>query len=457
MFPLSQNDRGVAVLMMMTSVALLAFLLSDFTFETKVNKLKIYNSQDKFQARLNAEAGLNFAMSKLRIYQEARNLIESNENIKSFVKPSQIESVLLEPFVYPIPNFPDMGAIQRSALQEFRENTLFQGQVNVTIKPVSGFLNPNNMRIAPPDPTASKDNSSDQQNQGRFDRNDDEEEKSPELYMEETLTETLRLLMEDKRETDTDFDIKYGNLEARMLIKELKYYISDKDLFDDAERGEFESRYLSENVRPKYAPLTSLDELHLLLGWPDEIVELIRDKLTVHEVAVIAVNELTEDQLKILFPFITDFQIEEFFRYRNGDQELGEEPQEFKTAAEFKQLMVNRLGVLDSQSFDERMKEFEKAGLKIGVAGKLYKVTSRGVKGRAEYNLVAYVDMPLKPQPEKPKTQNPPGPDDNRNREDNNSDRGNEVTGQDDPEDDKNEEEDKTEYMVPRILEIQVE
>lgn len=447
------NERGVAVLMVMTSVALMAFLLSDLTFETKVNKLKIYNSQDKFQARLNAEAGLNFALSKLRIYQEARNLIENNENLESFVKPSQIEDVLLEPFIYPIPDLPDMSSIQKSALQDFKESLLFEGGVNVTIKPISGFLNPNNMRIAPADPTESNDNDNTQDQQTRFGQ-DEENEKSPELYMEETLIETLKRLMEDKRETDTDFDIKYGNLEAKMLIKELKYYISDKDLFDDPERGELESKYLSKDVRPKYAPLTSLDELYLLLGWPDEIVDLIKDKLTVHEVAVIAVNELTEDQLKILFPFITDFQIEEFFRFRNGDEELGEAPQDFETAAEFKQLIVQRLGVLDSQSFDERMQEFEKAGVKIGVAGKLYKVTSRGIKGRAEYNLVAYVDLPLKPQPEKPENE---GQNQGRGNDQDEDDDDNQRRGDDQDEGEEPAQEDKIEYMVPRVVEIQVE
>jgi len=444
MLPTIKDERGVAVLMVMTSVALLAFLLSDFTFETKVNKLKIYNSQDKFQARLNAEAGLNFAMSKLRIYQEARNLIETNENIKNIVKPAQIESVLLEPFIYPIPDMPKMDALAKSALNDFRENTLFQGQVTVTIKPVSGFLNPNNMRIAPPEPTAPKENTSNKNGDSQFSQ-DGDSEKSPELYMEETLITTLRQIMEDKRESDRDFDIKYGNLEPRMLIKELKYYISDKDLFDDAERGELESNYLSKDIQPKYAPLASLDELYLLLGWPDEIVKLIEDKLTVHEIAVIAVNELTEDQLKILFPEITDFQIEEFFRYRDGDQELGEEAQEFKTAAEFKQLMVNRLGVMDSQGFD-KMKDFEKAGLKIGVAGKLYKVTSRGSKGRADYNLVAFVDMPIKPQPEKPAK--PENTQVSSNQQGDQSDQGDEK---------KEKEEDKIEYMLPRVVEIQLE
>lgn len=448
----AQNQQGVAILMVITSIAILAFILADFTFETKVNKLKIYNGQDKLQARLNAEAGLNFALSKLRIYQEARNLLEKNESLKGVVQPSQIEAILLEPFIYPIPALPGMGAIQRSALADFSSTIIFNGEVTVQMSAVSGFLNPNNMRLAPL--TAQE------QEEPTFFRDNDDDgaaEKSPQLYMEETLLETLVQALEKKNEEDEDFALKYGNLDPALLIKELKFYVSDPKLFEDPERAEIEAQYLAANITPKHAPLTSIDELYSLIGWPDDIVNLIKDQLTVHEVSIIAVNELTEDQLKVLFPDITPFQIEEFFRFRNGDPELGEEAQEFKTAEEFKQLIVGRLGVLESERYDERMKEFEKAGVQVGVAGKLFKVTSIGKKERATYTLVAFVDLPIKPQPEKPTNPNqlPPNPDDADDVDDFDD---NEVVGQDDPNNPNNEEKPTPiELMLPRVVEVRVE
>ena len=52
------SEQGIALLMVMGVIAILTFLLADFTFETKLNKIKIYNQQDKIQARLNAESQL---------------------------------------------------------------------------------------------------------------------------------------------------------------------------------------------------------------------------------------------------------------------------------------------------------------------------------------------------------------------------------------------------------------
>ena len=53
------------------------------------------------------------------------------------------------------------------------------------------------------------------------------------------------------------------------------------------------------------------------------------------------------------------------------------------------------------------MSELKQAGLTIDTAGKLYKVNSRGVFNNAVYNVIAYIDLPIKPEPVKP-GKNPP-------------------------------------------------
>lgn len=407
---LLKNQNGVAILMVLTSVAILAFLLADFSFETKVNQLKVYNQQDQLQARLNAEAGLSMAMSKLRLYQEARNLLEKNENLKGTIQPSMIESLLLQPFMYPVPLPAGAGGLEQSALAEFEENVLFDGELTLQISQVSGFLNPNNLRLQPKGAGG--------EDQDPIDQDQDENKKSPEAYMEGKLLETLQQLMEDRREIDQVFDIQYGNLDPELLIKELKFYVNDLDAFQDVERGEIEARYLADDIIPKHAPLSSLDEMHLLIGWPDEIVNMLKPHLTVHEVSIIAVNELTVSQLKILFPDITPIQIEEFLKHVNGDPDLNIEAQEFKSADDFKQVIVSKLGITGPEDYDSRIKEFEQAGVKIDVAGKLYRVESSGKKGRAIYNLVAIVDMPIKPTVAKPTTPAPNEPDPDQPPED---------------------------------------
>ncbi|MCR9206492.1 MAG: hypothetical protein NXH75_18055, partial [Halobacteriovoraceae bacterium] len=116
-----KSEKGIALLMVMSSIALLAFLLADFTFETKINQLKAYNAQDRAQARLNAEAGIHFSLAKLRIYQEVRNRLEKNESLKAVIKPQVLEQVVTQPFVIPIPVMPKASLIQKNAINEFQD------------------------------------------------------------------------------------------------------------------------------------------------------------------------------------------------------------------------------------------------------------------------------------------------------------------------------------------------
>ena len=49
------------------------------------------------------------------------------------------------PFMFPIPEMPDMGLIQKQELEEFQKNMVIKGGLSVSMKSVSGFLNPNNI------------------------------------------------------------------------------------------------------------------------------------------------------------------------------------------------------------------------------------------------------------------------------------------------------------------------
>ncbi len=436
---LASNQRGVALLLVMSSIALLTWLLADFTFETHINKIKTYNAQDRLQAQLNAQAGLNFALAKLRLYKEARNLLEKNESFKNVVKPREVEGMVLIPFRYPLPLPANAGLIQKNAVQEFTENTFIKGEISVSITPVRGFLNPNNLRFVP----ASNDDENETPDRpeqrsatnSENDRDDDEngEKKSIQQSMEEKLVELVASLINRKREEDDIFDQLYGSLEPEFLVKELKYYVNNPNLFQDPEKDRIERLYSDKETTPKHAPLNSIDELYLLAGWPDDIVNLVKDHLSVHEISAIVINEITEDQLRVIFPELDDIQIEEFFRYRDGDSERQEEPNPFESEEDFKNFLTGPLG-LSEQNYDDRAEDLASAGLRFDTVGNLYKVVSLGSFERANYKLTAFIKMPMKPRPKEtptraqdrrrtgpspanPPNQNPPPEENEQNEE----------------------------------------
>ena len=99
----SHREKGSALLMIMTSILLLSFLMVEVIFETTLNKTKIDNLREKFQARLNAESGLTFALAQLRIYKEARKKIDGNKELQKQISPSMLEGMVTRPFKVPIP------------------------------------------------------------------------------------------------------------------------------------------------------------------------------------------------------------------------------------------------------------------------------------------------------------------------------------------------------------------
>ncbi len=396
-----KNEKGVAILLVLTSITILTYVLVDFTFGTKINKIRIQNSEDKAQARFNAQAGLIFAMSRLKIYKEAFNLLEKNKGLKERVGDTNLEKIVTLPFYYPLPDIPDANLIQKGAISEFKEKIILQGKLSVNITTVSGFLNVNNLKIikkVEKDPNAPQE----------------EEKEAAEPIHESTekkLVEMLRDAIDDKRETDEEFDLTYGGLDPEILIGELKYYINYPTDYDESEKATVDSNFLESNIPPNHAPLSSLEELYLLPSWNDEVVDLIKDRLTVHEAVIIPLNKINSNQLKVIFPSLTKDQIVEFFRYRDGVMAENLPPHPFKSEKDFKEYIVNELAAVDDTGYQAAIKSLENAGLTLGIAGKLFKVVSTGQFGRATFKITAFVDLPIKPPPKK-KPKSPENPED---------------------------------------------
>jgi type II secretory pathway component PulK len=387
-----ESEKGVAILMVLSAVTLLTAILSDFIFETKLNKLKTYNSQDKFQARLNAESGLRFAMARLKMYQEAFNMIQKNEASQGKIKQDDLNLIWNIPFVYPIPQTPDISIIQKSAIEEFEKNTVLQGELKLEIINASQLLNVNILKIS--SLVDKKKNQTTDQNSEQ-----DSGEPDKEFTLDTQLAAILKEGIEKKRETDEEFNNRYADKDAGELIGAIKHFVSEQDSYEDSYTQALNANYGSRDFTVKHAPLSSISEIFMIDGWDDQIAELITNDLTVHGSVLIDLNKITNKTLKILLPSLDDEQVKEFFKYRDDPKA----PKSFNNLDDFKNYVVNTANFMGEAAFNDRIKKFEKAGLKFGVAGTLFKVISVGSFNRANYTLTAFVTLPAKPLPPQPK------------------------------------------------------
>jgi len=398
MFPQKSNDHGFALIAVLTAITILTALLADFTFDTKINKLKTYNIQDKTQARLNAEAGLKIALTRLRLYQEAFNFIQKNESLKKRIKVDMLSQVYELPFVYPIPVISNMNMLQKDAIKKFEESSVIQGGMQVTIQNMSQLINLNLLRIE----TVSPEEREKREAEAEKNREDEE---NADASIQAQLTKMLVDAIEKEKEDNEDFEAQYGDVEAEELVAAIKHFISDKDSYEDVYTPGLEAYYNNENLTPKYAPLASISELHLIKGWDQAIVDLVKNEITAHDLVSIDLNKITERMLRLLVPNIEEDQVKEFFEYRDDP----EEPHFFNNLEEFQKYIVDTAAITSKTNFEKTISKFEKAGIQFNGLSSLFKITSAGSYGRSKYSINAVVSMPSRPvyQPPAKGTPNP--------------------------------------------------
>ena len=442
------SQKGVAILMVMTAIVLLTAIMMTFSFDTNVNKLKAYNIEDRVQARLTSEAGLKFAMTRLRLYKEAFNYVEKNPSVKDFAKPEVLNSIWNFPFVYPIPVNANMNAIQKDALAKFAENTFLQGEMRLTIKNLSNRINLNMLRVAlmeidpdNPDANTTGDNTG-----------EDEE-----YAVENQILKTLNFSIERKSQNDDYFASLYMGTEPVELINVLKVNVSDPESLQDdgGARGMFDEV----EMNPKNAPISSWSEVYSLPGWDDDLVELIKNEFTIHGAIMIDLNKMTEKLLRLLLPDINDQEVKDFFEYRDAP----EAPKFFNSLEDFKNYVVNIGNVMNSEDFDKRIEKFSAKGLKFGPSPSLFQIISAGTLGRATYTITAYIVIPAKPFKKKvyPKTEEDKDgngiPDDQQVPPTEDDIDGDGIPNEEDKEDnrvDGKKQDQKTRLLEPRIVEF---
>lgn len=387
---LLQNERGVALMMILSAIVILTALYSQFTFDSKISRIKATNILDRSQAKLLAESGLQLAMARLRLYKEAYNKVESNQSIKSMVKPQLLNQLWEVPFVYPIPLDKNVSQLLKQTVDKFQDESLLDGQMKVTIQNISSRINLNLLRIDVTKlKTDAEGNLEPPKSSSLFDTGRDDE-----VVLDQQLYQLLKRLVDERKETDEAFADRNGNLNYQNLFTNLKYYTSDfQTMNSDPFFGEAEANFQRIPLTPKYGPLSSFSELYAIPGWTDELIELVKNEFSVYPSMQIDLNKITLNMLKLLFPSLTEEQIKPFFAYRDDPND----PKEINSVADLKKFFVEDRQTgpgLDPTEFDQRIEGFQKSGITFGSSPNLFKVISVGEFNRAIYTLVAYVSLP---------------------------------------------------------------
>jgi general secretion pathway protein K len=441
------NQRGVALMMIMTSIILLMAIYGEFTFESKISRIKATNIMDRSQAKLLAESGLQLAMARLKLYKEAFNKLEQNSSAKQQVPPQLLNQLWEVPFIYPVPIAKNAAVAVKSTVEKFQKETLLEGEMKVSIQNVSSRINLNMLRVDELK-NIQKRNSNDEtfndDEAQELARSNDPTTEAVDLFS--MLLLTMRRAIDAKINKDDDARDRFANIEIPDLIRDLMYFTSDVSPYStSAQFAEAATYYQKGEMSPKHGPLASISELYTLHTWNDELVEMIQNEYSVHPTAQIDLNKMTSNMLRILVPVITDDQVKSFFEYRDDP----DSPKFFKTTDDFKRWVVDVERIMTEANFNERIESLKLRGITFGSNPNLFKVISEGTYNRSTFTLVAYVQIPKQetaptpapaPNPNSSPGNNPNNPPPNNPSEINTP----KTT------------EHPTQLMEPRIIEIQI-
>jgi type II secretory pathway component PulK len=403
-----KSNSGIALFMVMSTLAVLSVLIADLTYTVHVNSRMAYNSIDNLKAYYLAKAGYRLSLLRLKAYLSIQNTLNQNKSspIAKSIPSELIDMIWNIPFLYPIPVMPKMTLTQKEAIEKFTKESSLSGSFTTIISAESSKINLNNIflkeiNIEQDDSkTSSQDQSttvspstsqattaSNPQNPTKQKTQTTKKEIDFRPFLESIITSTL----EAKKTKDREFSDIYRNVQGKDIVSAIYAY-----LFPNEPNSELPG---FKPIQPKNAPFYSLTELHLIPGIDDTLYDLLSPLFTTFTTVGIHVNSADKHIFHALFPEATDEDIANLMRKRD-DPDVG------KPWTDADSFWKDAESVLSSNIVQAAKDRLDKVGLKIITNEKSFKITVIANQGLSTKRLEAYVVI-TDPKDSKKSNQNP--------------------------------------------------
>jgi type II secretory pathway component PulK len=363
--PLIKDKKGVALFIVLTSMATLAIFLGEITYTAQINQKLAYDRLDNVKATALAKSGFRLALLRIRAYSELRKTLDEASKgvagalVNSVAPKEMIEKIWNEPIIIPFSGDISMlPSTMRDAVEKFRKDSGMEGKLYISVLSQSSKFNlnsylspfapplPSPSGSPPPTPTAT-----------------------PVAFNPEEarnmLTEQITQTFQKKFDEDETFRDTYRNLKISDLAEDI---LAWNDLTYDSMRAQ------SSTLPYKRGPFYDVSELHFLPTVDDQIYNLLAPTYTAGVDSSINVNKIQQPALTALVPSMTTEEKKKFFEFRDktGDSQANEEKKEekkdeggpFKTDEEFFTYLSKNVASFNSPT---KVQEFKDSLLKRGL------------------------------------------------------------------------------------------
>jgi type II secretory pathway component PulK len=370
---------GVALLVVMTTITILTVIVTELSYTARVRFLVAAHERERAQAYWISQTGINF----YRLILTANKQMEGNSALAGITQSLGVNLGDGLWQMFPFFNtgllrmvFAGGGGVDDVDSEEI-DNFTKTGSVSEEVELASregGVFNDRNFLDFKGDFSAEVSDEDSKLNLSLLGSTSGAIEDSP-------IGQQLYGLMSGD-EHDQWFRDK--DIDRWEIIANLKDWVdSDGDRsgrsggYEDGLYNNRESPYLSKN-----APLDTFDEVRLVEGWQDDVMDRFGEQLTIHGLGKVNVNTASDEVMTALIkayvtPSPTDFQCQQALEQIREYMLLAS----FKDGKEFAKYLTNQ-GYTVS----------DKLAAQLGNSSKTFKVTSTGVVGDSVVTTTAIID-----------------------------------------------------------------
>ncbi len=417
-----RDEKGIALFMVLSAMAVLSVLVTELTYTTQVNQRMAYDGADRLQAHYTAKTGFKISLLRLKAYQTVKGFIAKQGPVAEKMVPKQIlEKIWSFPLFFPIPtSIPGLTMTQKDGIEKFQKNSGLAGQFSAQIESESSKFNLNSVLEAfsypIPKPSGSPTpNSGGGSEEGTPPGSGPSPKPSgaasptpaPSFSPEqarEALGNFLGQLLDNKIKDDQDFAAEHRDVHIEDLMDNILAWVD--------RTYERKNASVKELVPFKKAPFYSITELRQIPLIDDEIYEVIAPNLTINPTPGLNVNSAGPWSLRAIVPGMTDEEAKDFIKYRDSD----EEDHTFKSVDEFYKLIQEKVAVFksDSSEVQKLADHLAQKGVRLVTDESAFKITVQAQVGSAIKKLEAWVvltpDSAASPTTAQPDPNNPNAP-----------------------------------------------
>ena len=133
------DTSGIALFMVISSVAVLTLLVTEFVYIAQINQSIAYGSLDQMKAHYLAKSGLKLSLLRIKAYTQVKSTAAKMGGAlpggASVIPQKLLQQIWAFPFMYPFPtSIPGMNIADKDAIEKFQKSSGLEGKYSALIE-----------------------------------------------------------------------------------------------------------------------------------------------------------------------------------------------------------------------------------------------------------------------------------------------------------------------------------